>query len=210
MPSLQAPSAATGTQTGVPQQTLGPPELLWAASWWGKYPPAYDLYAFPEQSERKSRKTYLDYNVTSLAFQSAVRRASRLWILDSNFDVEFGFRPLHTFLQQSYIKDLRINTGMVSHKMEIEAHRLEILDFLSRNARKGTEPLVEVKYNATTGPAGRGEIEPHDRFAIVDQELWHFGHTVGGGQRSVNAFSHGWSADTTGAVTYFEELWGYA
>lgn len=47
----------------------------------------------------------------------------------------------------------------------------------------------------------------HDRFAIVDDELWHFGATVGGFHASVNAASRGWSAVDSGAIAFFELAW---
>jgi len=47
----------------------------------------------------------------------------------------------------------------------------------------------------------------HDRFAIVDDELWHFGATVGGFHSSVNAASRGWDAEELGAIKFFEMVW---
>ena len=51
----------------------------------------------------------------------------------------------------------------------------------------------------------------HDRFAIVDSELWHFGSTVGGGYPGLTAVSRGWNAEDgeggTGAVLFYERLW---
>lgn len=47
----------------------------------------------------------------------------------------------------------------------------------------------------------------HDRFAIIDNDLWHFGATVGGFHTSINAASHGWNAVAVGAITFFEMVW---
>lgn len=47
----------------------------------------------------------------------------------------------------------------------------------------------------------------HDRFAIIDNELWHFGATVGGFHSSVNAATRGWSASDHGAIVFFELVW---
>lgn len=208
MPIQPAPSITIGLTTGAASQVLGQPELLWAASWWGDVPPTTDRTAFPDQSDRPPRKN-MAYNVTSVSFRAAVRKSTRLWILDGNFDVPFGFVPLYETLRGSNVRELKINTGMASHVMAIEAKKQEIIELLSKSGGATSVPVVEVRYTATTGSQNRGEIEPHDRFAIVDYELWHFGHTVGGSQRSVNAFSRGWPANDTGAITYFEELWGY-
>jgi hypothetical protein len=47
----------------------------------------------------------------------------------------------------------------------------------------------------------------HDRFAIVDDELWHFGGTAGGFHASVSASSRGWNASEHGAVEFFNMAW---
>lgn len=47
----------------------------------------------------------------------------------------------------------------------------------------------------------------HDRFAIIDDELWHFGGTVGGFHSKVSAASRGWSAKDYGAISFFEDIW---
>jgi hypothetical protein len=51
-------------------------------------------------------------------------------------------------------------------------------------------------------------LEVHDRFAIVDSELWHFGATVGGAHRSINAYSRGWDATEARALDFFKEAYG--
>ncbi|WP_274630121.1 hypothetical protein [Arvimicrobium flavum] len=51
---------------------------------------------------------------------------------------------------------------------------------------------------------------PHDRFALIDDELWHCGANVGGTHHEINAYSYGWPAHDTGAVDYFERLWNAA
>lgn len=47
----------------------------------------------------------------------------------------------------------------------------------------------------------------HDRFAVIDSELWHFGATVGGLHRQVNAATRGWDAEAHDAVRFFNEAW---
>ena len=47
----------------------------------------------------------------------------------------------------------------------------------------------------------------HDRFAIVDDELWHFGGTAGGFHAAVSAASRGWRAADHGAFDFFEAIW---
>jgi hypothetical protein len=47
----------------------------------------------------------------------------------------------------------------------------------------------------------------HDRFAVIDDELWHFGGTVGGFHEHVTAASRGWDADEHDAVAFFDLAW---
>lgn len=47
----------------------------------------------------------------------------------------------------------------------------------------------------------------HDRFAIIDNELWHFGGTVGGFNSKLSAASRGWDAEALNAISFFNEVW---
>jgi hypothetical protein len=47
----------------------------------------------------------------------------------------------------------------------------------------------------------------HDRFSIIDNELWHFGATVGGLHHLVNAATRGWNAEAHDAVRFFNDAW---
>lgn len=47
----------------------------------------------------------------------------------------------------------------------------------------------------------------HDRFAIVDDELWHFGGTVGGFNSRFSVASRGWDAEALNATKFFNEVW---
>jgi len=47
----------------------------------------------------------------------------------------------------------------------------------------------------------------HDRFAIIDNDLWHFGSTVGGLHWRLSAATRGWPAEDHGAVQFFDDVW---
>jgi len=47
----------------------------------------------------------------------------------------------------------------------------------------------------------------HDRFAIIDNELWHFGATVGGLHGDVSAATRGWDIAHHDALRFFEDAW---
>lgn len=44
----------------------------------------------------------------------------------------------------------------------------------------------------------------HDRFAIMDQEIWHFGAAVGGMHGSLSALSRGWKDEGNALRDYFD------
>lgn len=68
--------------------------------------------------------------------------------------------------------------------------------------RRGGKVKIEISFSL-------GATFPyvHDRFAIVDNELWHFGATVGGLHVDVNAATRGWDANAHQAVRFFDEAW---
>jgi hypothetical protein len=47
----------------------------------------------------------------------------------------------------------------------------------------------------------------HDRLAVVDADLWHFGSTVGGGHHQLSAASCGWHMHAAGVATLFDAWW---
>lgn len=73
----------------------------------------------------------------------------------------------------------------------------------NHEVRRGKECRIEVRMHLTHPRCNF----IHDRFAIVDDELWHFGGTAGGFQSSVSAASRGWRAADHGAIDFFEEIW---
>jgi hypothetical protein len=67
--------------------------------------------------------------------------------------------------------------------------------------RRGTT-IIDIRFTL-----GSAFPYVHDRFAIIDNELWHFGATVGGLHSLVNATSRGWNAYTREAVRFFNDAW---
>ena len=47
----------------------------------------------------------------------------------------------------------------------------------------------------------------HDRFAIVDNALWHFGSTVGGGHPGLTAASGPWPEYDSRGYRFFDDCW---
>jgi hypothetical protein len=57
---------------------------------------------------------------------------------------------------------------------------------------------------------GKRILAVHDRFALVDNELRHFGAIVGGAHRSINAYWRGSDTGETRAIEFFEEASNHA
>jgi len=147
------------------------------------------------------------------AFIQAVKQAEkRVWLMDNYFLAPDNKRKpddriqavLEWFHAGLIASDIRILT---SDHAEVTADFLDLFKEQERcintiQVRRDTRCLIQLNTRLKHSP-----IEVHDRFAIVDNELWHFGATVGGFHASVNAASRGWSAEKSGAVRFFELVW---
>jgi phage terminase large subunit-like protein len=99
--------------------------------------------------------------------------------------------------------DIRILTGSPREvSKEILMRFEECSENINRSAHRRMKCNIEIRTHLK-----KDFNCVHDRFAIVDEELWHFGATVGGFHPSVSAASRGWLATEHGAVEFFEEAW---
>jgi hypothetical protein len=202
MPLPTPPSTRT-IQPQPIRQTLMP-ALAFPSIWWTQGPlPAgtVDSATFPGRHDQACRKDRR-HCVGAAAFIMALRTARLLRIVDPKFDAQDGAEPLEQALDRSSVLSVRLLTGRCS---EAEQWCIRVRRLLA--SRGGSvAPDVQWKTSLEVAPV----LDVHDRFAIVDDELWHFGATVGGAHRSVNAFSRGWDAKTTRASEFFEEAWKHA
>ena len=180
------------------------PSLAFPSIWWNDGPPPFgmvDPARFPERSDQGRRRDRRN-SVGATAFISALQTARSLRIVDPKFDAPDGAEPLERALSRSSILNVRLLTGSCPGAVQwcIRVRR----QLGHRGGR--VAPDVEWKTSLAVAPV----LNVHDRFAIVDDELWHFGATVGGAHRSVNAFSRGWDASTTRAAEFFDEAWHHA
>lgn len=196
------------SQPALPR-TLLSPRLLWAQGWdaVSDETPTSDLPAFPDIHERRLRKKP-DRKLLSVEFQVAVRRAQRVLILDPHFDFKHGVQPLCDALCYSSAMLVRINTRGTDEDLKIHAELNVLREVLQDKAGASTLVEVEIRHNAVLLPMNSGDLELHDRFAIVDDELWHFGATCGGAHPTLTAHSRGWDVAATAAEAYFADLWG--
>ena len=179
-------------------------EILWGSQEGGQS-------RFPTSSAAYERK-YSDDSVPLQKFGKAVSDAQeRVWIVD-----EYLLRPdsgkparrieqiltwLPLWLAAS---DIRLLT---KHHQEVDEDDLKKFQqraqaINSHATRREKECRIEVRMHLT-----RDCDFVHDRFAIIDDELWHFGGTVGGFHSKVSAASRGWRAVDHGAISFFEEIW---
>jgi hypothetical protein len=151
-----------------------------------------------------------EFGAWSEEFMSAICAArSRVWLVDS-FLLKKDIHAKSCFaavfdpaLRQTSAQDIRLLTS----KKEGFQEQLECLRALqdARRAPPRNEAFtIEVRFVREGKSSTR---LPHDRFALIDGELWHWGANVGGTHHEVNAYSRGWSTDRTKAAEYFERLW---
>ncbi len=100
--------------------------------------------------------------------------------------------------------DIKILTSQHDEVTEIALELFE-LQAEAINHRRGRQPM-QCSIQINTRLKQKFDYI-HDRFAIIDNELWHFGATVGGFHTSVNAASRGWDAEELGAIDFFEMVW---
>lgn len=187
-------------------------ELLWPSIEYGSEGvKAFASNKFPGESYIRDRfkKTQ---NVSNHAavfalkpFTDTVRVArERLWVFDLYFDA-VGVAGILEAVKISHVKYVRILSGKKDVHIEFQHLWLEQLKNARNDKRDRSRKAGDIEWK-TALDSDRYPY-PHDRFAIVDQELWHFGATVGGGHPSLNAASRGWDAHTTDAVKFFEYVW---
>ena len=180
-----------------------PPRLLWPSIMYtnagvssndaSHFPTKHNVYERRRECEKGNA-------MKLVAFETAVKEAHRrLLVLDPHFD-DVGVRVLRNALDCSQADEVRFLTGQTADDTTPWRQDLEWRINMNRMDHRG----VVVQWRKL-----RRRSFPflHDRFAIVDDALWHFGATVGGGHPGVNAASGPWSAADAKAAVFFDECW---
>ena len=183
------------------------PQLLWPSIRYRQQVENSDVSYFPHMGYILGRykASNNDTVLKLVAFAEAVMKAEKhILILDPHFD-KIGANMLGPALEFSQVGKVRLLTrrGAVT-QTEREELRRELTQYCNLN-RVDTS-RVNVRWSATLDNSSIPFL--HDRFAIVDESLWHFGSTVGGGHPGLTAVSGPWSATRTRAEEFFEECWG--
>lgn len=189
-----------------PSRTPLKTEILWGCERGGSH-------HFPRDIGEIQMRRYSTDPKPLDAFRIAVMNAmDRVWVVDEYFLMpDGGTNPdkriltildwLHTDLIACDIRILTKKHDEIDKDM-LELFQIREKEINAYQTRRSKQCSIQVntclrdKFNYI-----------HDRFAIVDDELWHFGATVGGFHASVNAASRGWSAVDSGGIAFFELAW---
>lgn len=180
-------------------------EILWGCQegWQNRFPTAHEAWG-----RKKS-----DNPVPLQQFGNAVADAQeRVWIVDDYLlspdsgdpteRIEKILAWLPISLAASDIRFLTRRTQEVDESV-LKKFQQRAQEINNHPARRRKLCSIEIKLHLSD----RNCDFIHDRFAIVDDELWHFGATVGGFHARVSAASRGWRATDHGAISFFEEIW---
>lgn len=205
---LQPPGTPPEQAPPSPDGPRDDPRLLWSSVTYADGLQSCDKTAFPTRPEVHDRYVHGGDAVLPLeAFMFAVWDAhDRLLVLDAHFD-HLGVATLADALDGSGVSDVRLLTG--SGGID-SAERQQAITHLTAciNSGRIDQPRVQVRWAASLYKRSFPYL--HDRFAIVDGALWHFGATVGGGHPGLTAASGPWPAADTRADVFFEECWRIA
>ncbi|MEP3199170.1 MAG: hypothetical protein ABJO57_14935 [Lentilitoribacter sp.] len=142
------------------------------------------------------------------AISSAVMRVRIIdpYFLDYEDDGSFYKEPFQfysTLFEACPFNIQVITNGTKSAKTQLSKLHSHF-DELRKQKKLSVNFSFEVKFFNKMTPSF------HDRFALVDEELWHFGANVGGTHNDINCFSRGWLASKTNFEPLFSECWRMA
>ena len=180
-------------------------EILWGSQEGGQN-------RFPTPDEAWGRKNSGN-PVPLQKFGNAVADAQeRVWVVDDYLlkpdsgNLTIRIEQILDWLPLSLAaSDIRLLTRQTQGISEIELKKFQQRAQAINNhpAKRGKLCSIRVKLHLSDRSCGF----IHDRFTIVDDELWHFGGTVGGLHPQVSAASRGWRAADHGAIDFFERIW---
>lgn len=136
-------------------------------------------------------------------FAEAIATAGRVWVIDGYLSDEPDVaEELFLIVTGADVEQTRVITSRQDRWDEVRRCAERYNTESRRSAR------IELGF-VSSREKGFGAL-PHDRFALVDEVLWHWGATVGGGYSGINACSYGWNGSFRGVSRWFDELWEVA
>jgi hypothetical protein len=198
-PNVRQIDIAEGAPAGVPQIVW--PTMLLGESGYVEG----DVKRFPNNNEYYARHALGIGGAMSAEFRSAVRLArDRIWVLDDYLfaDNKSAERLIITLFDTAAI-DIKLATSEQAGAKEWARYLMALVpDFQRRNPATRIQVSLNLRKTEL-----RDMVDVHDRFAIIDDVLWHCGATIGGLHHAINAMTFGWSAHETRAVDFFDRLW---
>jgi hypothetical protein len=173
-----------------------------------------DASKFPGLMAIKARRGEKPPEALAEFVEAAWAAQDRILILD-----DFLFKPkesaarqrrydqiLSWFPDRLVANDIRFLTNTHEDAQEREMIRTlfaERAAAINRNSpRRVGQVTIDVRFSLN-------ENFPyvHDRFAIIDSELWHFGATVGGLHHDLSVATRGWDSEQYEALQFFDLAW---
>ncbi|MBI5592088.1 MAG: hypothetical protein HY881_16610 [Deltaproteobacteria bacterium] len=193
--------------------------ILWAVqNGYGNMPNG-DRNCFPGMAAIVDRKSANRPPNPLATFGMAVSQAQdRVWVIDQYFlepEKDKGSRQdridhiLHWMPETMLANDIKFLTKShnTSDNKEVDndlakqfQEHAEIINVC--RSKGSARCVIEVRFSLM-----QSFDYVHDRFAIIDDELWHFGATVGGFHSLVSAATRGWRASEHGAEEFFVLAW---
>lgn len=195
---------------GIEPQELTIPSIFFGYSQEGYYSHierATDLTQCPNLNQVRGRYNMsLKHALVSQNFQQAILNAKqKIWILDTylhkNMKESSVFESILNLIKTNkQILSVRFYLRSKTNENEINELVKYYNDLIRDDKRSHQGTKIECGFFNNLDFI-------HDRFAIIDNNFWHFGSDVGASNQSLHATSYGWNSDKLQITNFFEELW---
>jgi len=161
--------------------------------------------------------------VAQYEFREALSKAERhIYVLDV-YAYDGALPVLHEAMRTTKATDIRILSG----KINKDDKRINLFCSINNDGNiKSThftldDAVKQLRADRAEGDSSqrhRATVEwrflldanlVHDRFSLIDDELWHWGTSVGGVHAGIHASSRGWFRSSSDFRELFCEIWNY-
>jgi hypothetical protein len=165
---------------------------------------------FPREHElhRLGRRLESEPEHLTPFLERAWGATKRLWILDLHF-YPHGYFGLKQVLSLARVTDVRVMCEDLKHEHQPvlkELRRLAECVWNVGRVKGVPHPPAPTRIQLVDRLVRKAFPFAHDRFAIVDDDLWHFGAASCGSGNTLSAATGPWSAIETEAVEFFEMI----
>lgn len=211
---MPLPQAPVVTVTPPEVRPLPDRELLWASvKPWGA-DSGSDSKRFPTVEDIRRRRLSDTPEPLHAFVNAAITATQRIFVLDGYlfqgndkqsaqacFDEILKWMPIG--LAANDVRLLTTAKGSQADRDEIQRKFAKRAEEINQDTqRRVGRVTIKVRFTLS-----KTFDFVHDRFAIIDNELWHFGATVGGLHNMVSAASRGWDATAHDAIRFFDDAW---